>query len=174
MPELADAATPRTMSSSGGLPPRAGALGYIAVDANPYRIRLLHAAIDGFILGTLEVRPGQLDRVVRFVRDQQDVWDATLVGIRHDRWPAGLLAALVQEFGPIHWIPRPMLSQTARQLREAHRFATFLRATYMVACAFGSSQCTGPLQLERWKRMMLFEFACSLEVSLDPLDDLPF
>lgn len=153
----------------------AAARTYIAVDANPYRIRMVLGAFDGFILATFEGKAHELERALRFVRRQKkDVYDSVLVGIRSDRWPPGLHAALVGEFGPITWIPPHVLNQTARPFRKARQLTKFLRATYMIACASSNSQTHSPIQLDPWRQMMLLEVAYSLDIGPESFDDIPF
>jgi hypothetical protein len=150
----------------------ATAHGDIAVDANPYQIRIVHAAPDGFILAKFEAKAAEVNRAVRFVRKmRQHSYAACLIGIRHDCWPNGLHAALVQEFGPVNWLSPQVLAQSAPQLRNAMQVLKFLRATYMAVCA-GSAGHEASKPWERWQRIVSNELAISLQT--DTTDDVPF
>jgi hypothetical protein len=150
--------------------------GYIAVDANPYHILLAHTISDGVVLDTLEAKPHQILRVVNFVRSRKHYFpELELTGVRKDRWPPGLLPALVQEFGPICWVPETLLKHTVKDFRHSTQLLKFFRATFIAACAQEAIDSCEPrvqLLLTRWKQAMLTEMAYSLDVGPPP--DTPF
>lgn len=143
----------------------------IVVDANLYRIRMLHTSYDGLITASLEFKANEIKRAVEFVRRRTERSHAVLIGIRHDRWPEGLLAALVQNFGPVHWIPQRELTTSTRSFRKVMHLTKFMRA-YMAAAAWSSQN--EPSRLEQWRRMMLFELDYSLQLTVPDTDDIPF
>jgi hypothetical protein len=150
--------------------------GFIGIDANPYCIRLAHCYLDGVILDAIEAKPHQLARVIHWVKLRRKQFpDLDITGDRKDRWPPGLLPALVMEFGPICWAPDHLLKQTVPDYRRTGKMLKFLRAALLAACAQEGQDSYEPCSqavLERWKIAMLKE----MEFSLDgkPYDDIPF
>jgi|HubBroStandDraft_1064217.scaffolds.fasta_scaffold127061_2 hypothetical protein len=150
--------------------------GFIAVDANPYCIRLAHCYMDGVILDTLEAKPHQHARVVHWVRMRKRYFpDLELTGDRKDRWPPGLLGALDQEFGPICWAPRDLLKKTVPDFQRASRPLKFFRAALLAACAQEGHDFFEPSPqdaMQRWKRAIRKEITFGLDGQ--PYDDIPF
>lgn len=150
--------------------------GFIGIDANPYCIRLAQCYTDGVVLDTLEAKPQQISRIIHWVRLKKRCFpDLELTGDRRDRWPPGLLPALVQEFGPICWVPDPLLKQTATEFRQTTRSLKFFRAALLAACAQEGHDFFEPsaqTAIQRWKNGMQTEMYFSLNAG--PHDDIPF
>lgn len=129
---------------------------FIAVDATPHAIRLGYI-FSGLILDTHESKPNQISRILNFVRRKKNQdRNVVLTGARTDRWPPGLHAAIVLEFGPISWAPQLLLAQTATEFRKSTRLFKFLRATYLAACAReGTVQPRKDAMLEQWREVLL-------------------
>jgi hypothetical protein len=153
---------------------------YIAVDANPYDIRIAVTAPDGLILDQLQAKPHQTLKVVNFLRRQRRMFPRfILTGARKDRWPPGLLPALVMEFGPVTWAPEDMIQEGATQVRKCTDTLRFFRSKFIALCA--AAPCypeIGPI-LDQWKRTVVWELMLDLE--LQPrhrqpvvVDDIPF
>ena len=151
--------------------------GFMAVDANPYCIRLAHCYMDGAVLDAIEAKPHQIARVIHWVRNRKRSFpDAELTGDRKDRWPPGLLPALVQEFGPICWAPEPLVNQTLREYRRTGYALKFVRAALLAACAeegHTSGQPRPQDALQRWRTAVLKEVLHSFDPDAFH-DDIPF
>jgi hypothetical protein len=151
--------------------------GFIAVDANPYCIRLALCYLDGTVLDTLEAKPHQLSRVIGWVRSKKRCFpDVALTGDRKDRWPPGLLPALVQEYGPICWVPELLLKKTVPDFRRTSHILKFFRAALLAACAQEGHDFSEPHAqdvMKRWKKAMLQEMTFSLDAKYS-LNDIPF
>ena len=129
---------PSTTSNPTWLAPRGPAVTtWLAVDANPHRIRLVVVA-QGLILGSLEAATGprQALRTIQFIRTTVSV-DANLklVGRYYDRWPPQLHTALVQEFGPVTWINPTLLNATLIEVERWRRMFNTYRALFFAICA---------------------------------------
>jgi hypothetical protein len=149
---------------------------YLAVDANPYDIRLTSTTPDGLLLDQLEAKPHQIVRVLNFVRSQRRMFPGiVLTGARTDRWPAGLLPALVIEFGPISWAPELLLKKTLPEFRRCTKLLRFFRATFLAICAAQdhTSESRGQQVLTQWKKAVLWELSLDFDVAVPP-DDIPF
>ena len=148
---------------------------YLAVDANPYDIRLTAATSDGLMLDQLEVKPHQMVRALNFVRSQRRRFPGiVLTGARTDRWPPGLLPALVLEFGPITWVSEPLLKKTLPELRRCTRLLRFFRSTFLAICA-AEGQSRQPRidhVLAHWKQSLLHELMLDFDVGYPT--DIPF
>jgi hypothetical protein len=151
--------------------------GFIGIDANPYCIRLAHCYLDGVILDTIEAKPHQLARVIHWVRARKRYFpDAELTGDRKDRWPPGLLPALVMEFGPVGWVPEHLLRKTVPEFRRTSHVLKFFRAAFLTACAQEGHDFFEPCAktvMNRWRKAMLKEMCFGLD-PIPAIDDIPF
>jgi hypothetical protein len=143
---------------------------YIAIDANPYFVRLTHT-VEGVILDTLEAEPQQISRVLGFIRRRRRAWkDVVLTGARSDRGPPGLYAAVVAEFGPISWAPQFILNKTASGFRKCTQLLKFFRCTFLAACAAAGEKPRIDEMLEGWKKAVLADMG----FNLGPPPNIPF
>ena len=146
---------------------------YLAVDANPYDLRLTSTTPDGLMLDQLEAKPHQIVRVLNFVRSQRRLFPGIcLTGANTDRWPPGLLPALVLEFGPISWAPEPLLKKTLREFRRCTKLLRFFRATFLAICAAEGRASEPQHVLTQWKKAVLWELMLDFDVAPPP--DIPF
>jgi hypothetical protein len=150
--------------------------GFIGIDANPYAIHLVHCYIDGMMLDSLQAKPHQLPRVLNWIRLRKRHFpDLDLTGHQRDRWPPGLLPALVQEFGPICWVPENLLKKTLADFRRTDRLLKTFRAVLLANCAQEAQHFCEPdarTVVQRWKKVMLREMSFGLDDK--PYDDIPF
>ena len=147
---------------------------YIAIDASRYYVRVVHATVDGLILQRLEVRPGEVRRILNFVRIiRRDHPTATLAGVRTDQWPPELLQRL-HEFGPVTWVSDYLQRRTRGELRRCLQLLRFFRATFI---ARGAAEGRYPtrqrvdLAMARWKQAILDDLKLEF---VGVLDDIPF
>jgi hypothetical protein len=108
---------------------------YLAVDANPYRIRMAFVA-DRVLLSTFEAKPTQTGRLLTFARSNRPA--ETLVGLtgrRYDRWPPALLTALVMEFGPVAWVNPNILNSILPHVDRWRSLVHYHRALFLAMCA---------------------------------------
>jgi hypothetical protein len=149
--------------------------GCVAIDANPYVIRVTHTTPTGIIVAKLEVRPTQWLRILDSVRSQRQV-DPQLVltGARGDSWPPGLLPALALEFGPVSWASDLLLGKTRGEVRRCTQLLKFFRSTFLAQCA-GEGLNPEPrvdIVLTNWKRAVIEEVMWEFDFSPSP--DIPF
>jgi len=153
---------------------------FLAIDANPYEVRMVTATPDGLILDHLHAGAHQIMKAVNFVRRQRRSFPGIiLTGARHDRWPPGFLPALVMEFGPIHWASELMLKQASSEVRRCTNMLKFFRSTFIALCAGAASSRQVEPVLEHWKRSVIWELMLDLDVlplynRASALDDIPF
>jgi hypothetical protein len=153
--------------------------GCIAIDANPYNISVAFTSSDANrLIDTVEAKPHQIARVTRFVRKHKRYHpDLHLTGVRTDRWPPGLQAALALEFGPVLWIPDILLKHTQPEFRRTIRCIRFLRAMFLATCSLEAINRAIPAPkpedvLNRWKTAAFDEMSSSFYTGF--LEDIPF
>lgn len=150
--------------------------GFIAVSAGPHYIRVVHTISKTILWGFIDATPAQLQKVLKFVRTRKREFPAAvMVGDRRERWPAGLYAALVQEFGPISWVSDSLLKRAAADYSRSTQIFKFARAIFLAACAAQGALQPDPgndTLLASWKKSLLAEIACGL--GSGPPPDIPF
>lgn len=150
--------------------------GVIAVTAGPHHIRVAHTVSKTVLFKWIDATPVQIRKVLNFVRTtKRDFPAAKLIGDRHERWPHGLYASLVQEFGPISWVSDTLLKRAAADYRRSTQVLKFARATFLAACAAKDTRYPGANigdLLASWKKDLLTEIAYHLDLGPEP--DIPF
>lgn len=120
-----------------GVPRPANVTTWIAVDANPHRVRAVLVA-KSRILGSFQASTGprQAARTLNFLRATIPA-DANvrLAGRLYDRWPSQLHAALVMEFGPVTWINPTLLTTTLPDVNRWGALFKTYRALFFAICA---------------------------------------
>ena len=153
---------------------------YLAVDANPYEVRMVTTLSDGLIMDHSTVGSHQLVKALSFVRRQRRMNPGLIItGARHDRWPPGFLPAFVLEFGPICWASQLMLQEASREVRRCTGALKFFRSTFIALCAASESARKLKPVLQQWKRSMVWEMMLDLDVLplhdyVSTVDDIPF